>query len=129
MADFAQKQDGAHVISAHAGGSVQFDTRVAFTGWGQQMRKQKVNLLQFYKGTTQVYRCRNWSGYETSLCNSEGRFIVQMQGTEKFDFFLMLDNVQPEDGGTYEAKLEVIHPVTGSYSILKKTFTLKITGR
>ena len=119
----------ASVISAHVGGTDQFDTRVTFVGGGSQQCKQKVNLLQLFKDGTQVYCCRNWSGSETSPCTSMGRFNIEMQGSDKFDFYTTLNDVRVEDGGNYEARLEVIHPVTGSYLSFRKTITLNVTGR
>ena len=122
-------EQNASVTSAHVGGTARFDARVTFVGGGSQQRKQKVNLLQLFKDGTQVYRCRNWSGSETSPCTSIGRFNVQMQGSEKFDFYITLNDVRVEDGGNYEARLEVIHPVTGSYLSFRKTITLNVTGK
>ena len=110
------------MTSAHVGGTARFDVRVTYVGGGPQQRKQKVNLLQLFKDGTQVYRCRNWSGSETSPCISMGRFNVEMQGSET------LNDVRVEDGGNYEARLEVIHPVTGSYLSFRKTITLNVTG-
>ena len=121
------EQNGS-VTSAHVGGTARFNTRVTFVGGGSQC-KQKVNLLQLFKEGMQVYRCRNWSGSETSPCTSIGRFNVQMQGSEKFDFYITLNDVRVEDGGNYEARLEVIHPVTGSYLSFRKTITLNVTGK
>lgn len=119
----------ASVISAHVGGTARFDVRVTYVGGGSQQRKQKVNLLQLFKDGTQVYRCRNWRGSETSPCTSMGRFNVEMQGSEKFDFYIILNDVRVEDGGNYEARLEVIDPVTGSYLSFSKTITLNVTGK
>ena len=50
-------------------------------------------------------------------------------GSYKYDFFLVLSDVQLDDGGIYEARLEVIDPVTGSYSVIRKTITLNVTGK
>ena len=126
MAAFAQPQEN---LSTHVGGTVQFDTRVTFIGGGSQQHKQKVNLLQLYKDGRQVFRCRNWNSYATLPCTSEGRFAVDMQGSDKFDFYLSLSNVTVNDGGRYEVRLEVIHPETGSYSQLRKAINLTVTGK
>ena len=91
--------------------------------------KQRVNLLQLYKDGTQVYLCRNWNGYETTPCTSRGRFTVEMQSSDKFDFFLNINNVQLDDAGNYEARLEVVHPATGSYTLIKKELVLNVTGK
>ena len=89
-----------------------------------QQRKQVINLLQLYKDKRQVYLCRNWSFFAgSSQCTSEGRFTVEMQGSDKFDFFLELSNVSLNDSGSYEARLEVIHPETGNYSSYRKEIT------
>ena len=37
-----------------------------------------------------------------------------------------MSNVTINDGGSYVAKLEVIHPETGSYSSIQKTITLTV---
>ena len=52
-----------------------------------------------------------------------------MQGADKFDFYLSMKNVSVNDSGSYVAKLEVIHPETGSYSSIQKTFTLTVNGK
>ena len=57
-----------------------------------------------------------------------GRFIVEMQGSDKLDFFLELSNVSLNDSGSYEARLEVIHPDIASYSSYRKEITLTVTG-
>ena len=57
-----------------------------------------------------------------------GRFTVEKQGPDKFDFFLELSNVSLNDSGSYEARLEVIHPEIGSYSSFRKGITLTVTG-
>ena len=57
-----------------------------------------------------------------------GRFTVEMQGSDKFDFFLELSNVSLNDSGSYEVRLEVIHPETGSYSLYRKEIALTVTG-
>ena len=49
-----------------------------------------------------------------------------MQGADKFDFYLSMSNVSVNDSGSYVAKLEVIHPETGSYSSIQKIFTLTV---
>lgn len=121
------EQEGS-VISTHAGGTARFDTRVRFVGGGAQQHKQTVNLLQLFKDGIQVYRCRNWRGSEATPCTSLGRFNVEKQGSDKFDLFVMLDDVSMEDSGNYEARLEVIHPETGSYMSFRKTITLSVTG-
>ena len=108
------------------GGTAQFDTRVTFVGGGAQQRKQTVNLLQIFKDGSQVYRCRNWRIYATLPCSSEGKFAVTMQGSDKFDFYLLMSNITANDGGSYDVKLEVIHPETGSYSSIQKTITLTV---
>ena len=95
-------------------------------GGGAQQRKQTVNLLQVFKDGRQLYRCRNWSRYAASLCTTEGRFAVTMQGADKFDFYLSMSNVSVNDSGSYVAKLEVIHPEIGSYSSIQKIFTLTV---
>jgi hypothetical protein len=123
VATFAQSDEN---LTATSGAAVQFDTRVTFVGGGAQQRKQSVNLLQVFKDGRQVYRCRNWSGYAASPCASEGKFAVTMQGANKFDFYLSMGNVSINDSGSYVAKLEVIHPETGSYSSIQKMITLTV---
>ena len=123
MATFAQSHEN---LTASAGDAVQFDTRVTFVGGGAHQRKQTVNLLQVFKDGRQIYRCRNWSIYVASPCTTQGRFAVTMQGADKFDFYLSMSNVSVNDSGSYVAKLEVIHPETGSYSSIQKIFTLTV---
>ena len=123
MATFAQSHEN---LTASAGDAVQFDTRVTFVGGGAQQRKQTINLLQIFKDGLQIYRCRNWRWFATSPCTTEGRFAVTMQGADKFDFYLSMSNVSVNDSGSYVAKLEVIHPETGSYSSIQKIFTLTV---
>ena len=123
MATFDQSHENLRVF---AGDAVQFDTRVTFVGGGAQQRKQTINLLRVYKDGLQVYHCHNWGEYAASLCTSEGRFAVTMQGADKFDFYLSMSNVSVNDSGSYVAKLEVIHPETGSYSSIQKAFTLTV---
>ena len=115
-------------ITTHLGGAAHFDTRVIFVRGGLQQRKQEINLLQLYKDKRQIYHCRNWSSFAGSPCTSMWRFTVEMQGSDKFDFFLELSNVSLNDSGSYEARLEVIHPETGSYSSYRKEITLTVTG-
>ena len=117
-------EQGGSVISTHLGGTARFDTRVTFIGGGSQQNKQTVNLLQLFKERAQVYRCR-----ATSPCTSFGRFNVEKQGSEKFNFNIILNDVKVEDGGNYEARLEAIHPETGSYLSFRKIITLNVTGR
>lgn len=126
VAAFASGQQQNTTTSV--GGTARFDTRVTFVGGGAQQHKQRVNLLQLFKDGTQVYRCRNWNSYATVPCPSQGRFAIEMQGSDKFSFFLALSDVGLTDGGRYEARLEVIHPETGSYSYIRKTITLTVTG-
>ena len=126
MAIFAQSHEK---LTASAGDAVQFDTRVTFVGGGEQQRKQTINLLQVFKDGLQVYRCRSWRWFATLPCTSEGRFAVTMQGADKFDFYLSMSNVSVNDSGSYVAKLEVIHPETGSYSSIQKIFILTVNGK
>ena len=93
-----------------------------------QQRKQVINLLQLYKDKRQVYHCRNWSSFVGSPCTSGGRFTVETQGSDKFDFFLELSNVSLNDSSSYEVRLEVIHPESGSYSSYSKEIALTVTG-
>ena len=114
------------MTSAHVGGTARFDARVTFVGGGSQQCKQKVTLVQLFKDETQVCRCHNWSGFETSPCTSMGRFNVEIRGSEKFD---TLNDGRVEDGGNYEVRLEVIHLMTESYLSFRKTITLNVTGK
>ena len=93
-----------------------------------QQRKQEINLFQLYKDKRQIYYCHNWSSFAGSPCTSMWRFNVEMQGSDKFDFFLELSNLSLNDSGSYEARLEVIHPETGSYSSCRKEITHTVTG-
>ena len=52
--------------------------------------------------------------------------LATMQGSDKFDFYLSMSNVTLNDIGSYVAKVEVIHPETGSYSSIKKIITLTV---
>ena len=52
-----------------------------------------------------------------------------MQSSDKFDFFLNINNVQLDDAGNYETRLEVVHPATGSYTVIKKELVLNVTGK
>ena len=56
----------------------------------------------------------------------EDIFAVTMQGPDKFDLYHSMSNVAVNDSGSYVAKLEVIHPETGSYSSIQKTITLTV---
>ncbi len=116
-------------IDAFSGDMVELDARVNYTGAGSSNHNQTVTVLHLFKlmdnSRSLVYFCGNENSRQGTPCPSTNR-VTATSGTYKYDLTLYLNNVTRNDGGRYQARVELLRPGVSSRSYIRKEFVIQV---
>ena len=114
-------------LSVAAGGSAPFNATVTHTSGGSCGFLQEIRNIRLVKTDdrfgvpdTPLLSCS--TGRVTC---EDGRVSLDRGRDPGYEFVFTLSNVTASDAGMYDAILEVVHPATGSFTELTKSFRLE----